>query len=135
MMVIIIGENTVNYCRVRKKDLVKRFYTYRDQLYLIIPECFRQIEIRHNRAWTRTETAIIFDENNPIPYFCKHPEYYTMDSRLVAIDEFKLMHADKKHSWRGMFQGGENSPWRQVITGIPLIMVALIVLGGFIFGH
>lgn len=133
MMVIIIGENIAHYCQIKKRDITKRFYVFRNQCYYIIPECFRQLEIKHNGAWVRTETVIVFDENNPIPYFCKHPEYYDMDARLVAIDESKLMHP-KTRGWRGWFSGGASSPWRQFLAGLPLLVVVFIIIWGVIFG-
>lgn len=132
MMVIIIGENITHYCQIKKRDIGKRFYVWRDQAYYITPECFRQIEIKHNGAWVRTETGLVFDENNAIPYYCKHPEYYDMDARLVAIDESKLMRR-KERGWRGWFTGGESSPWRQLITGLPLLLVTFIIIWSVIF--
>ena len=134
MMVIIIGKNRVEYCNVRKKDVSKRFYVSRDQQYSIVPECFRQMEIKHNGAWVRTETVIVFDENNALPYFCEHPEYYEQDARLTAIDKEKYMRPRKSRSQIFFTQGGKNSPWRQFLAGLPLIVVMFIVVWGVIFG-
>lgn len=134
MLVIIIGKNRAEYCNVRKKDISKHFYVTRDQCYRITPECYRQIEIYHGDAWVRTESVIVFDENNALPYYCKHPEYYEMDARLSAIDETKLMHP-KKMGWTAWFTGGgKNSPLSQIITALPFILVGIIIVGALIFG-
>ena len=134
MMVIIIGENRVEYCYVKKKDVGKEWYVTRNQAYRVTPECYRQIEIYHNDAWVRTETVIVFDENNAIPYFCKYPEYYGMDARLSSIDEVKTMIPRKSRASVFFTQGGKNSPWRQFLAGLPLVVVMFIIVWGVIFG-
>ena len=134
MMVIIIGENRAEYGNVKKRDLGKQWYVTRNQAYRVTPECYRQVEIKHNGAWVRTETCIVFDENNAIPHNCKYPEYYTPDARMSCIDEEKTLRPRKSKASMFFTAGGKNSPWRQFLAGLPLIVVMFVIVWGVIFG-
>ena len=119
MMAIIIGQNHTAYLKVRKKDLTKHFFKYRNQMYIVYPDELTPMETYHDGAWVESESVIVFPENCPIPCNCKHPARYEMDARLSSIDEHKLMSKSKKLN---IFDGVNPSKiWE---------WVPLIILGG-----
>lgn len=121
MMAIIIGKNHTAYLNVRKKDLTKHFFTYRNQFYPVYPEELTPIEIYHDGAWIRSESVIVFPENVGVPLNCRHPDRYAMDSVLASIDEHKLM-TKKKKSISIDIQPSKIMDW------IPLIIMGVIGL-------
>lgn len=128
MMAIIIGKNHVAYLRVRKKDLEKHFFKYRNQFYPVYPDELTPCEMYHDGAWTNSESVIVFAENVGLPLNCQHPARYEMDSVLSAIDEHKLM-AKKKRSWFLDLSPSKIWDW------IPLVIlgcIGLVVLVGLI---
>lgn len=131
MIAIIIGKNRVEYMRVRKKDLDKQFFVSRGQRYMIYPECLTPIETYHNGAWVESESCIIFPENGTVPYNCRYPELYDMDSLLSKTDELKLMCRDKKS-----FFSLPNIDPNKIMDWLPVLGLAFIglyVLWGMIF--
>lgn len=120
MMAIIIGKNHVAYLNVRKKDLTKHFFKYRNQFYPVYPDELTPIEIYHDGAWIRSESAIVFPENVGMPYNCRHPARYEMDAVLSSIDEHKLMSKSKK-GWQFDWKGAPSKIWD---------WIPLIILGG-----
>lgn len=122
MMAIIIGKNHVAYLKVRKKDLTKHFFKYRNQLYIVYPNELTPMETYHDGAWVESESVIVFAENVAIPMNCQHPARYMMDARLSAIDEHKLM-SKKKKGW--IFDGLNPS---KIWDWIPLIILGAIGL-------
>lgn len=131
MMAIIIGKNRVQFMRVKKKDLDKHFFRTRGQRYMIYPEVLRPMEVYHNGAWIESESVVIFPENGTLPYNCRYPELYEMDSMLSKTDEVKLMCRSKK----GGFDFGKLDP-NKIWDWIPLIVLGLVglyVLWGMIF--
>lgn len=122
MMGIIIGKNRVEYLRVKKKDLDKHFFTSRKQLYKVFPDALTPVEVYHNGVWVNDESIIVFEENGSVPYHCKYPKDYEMDSILASIDEHKLM-APKK---RGFTIGNVNP--NKIWDWVPLIALGCIGL-------
>ena len=96
MMAIIIGKNHVAYLRVRKKDLTKHFFTYRNQFYPVFPDELTPMETYHDEDWVESESVIVFPENVGMPMYCKHPERYESDYVLASVDEHKLMSRKKR---------------------------------------
>lgn len=121
MMAIIIGKNHVGYLHVRKKDLTKHFFKYRNQFYPVYPEELTPIEVYHDGAWIRSESVIVFPENVGVPLNCKHPDRYEMDAVLSSIDEHKLM-AKKKKSWAIDINPSKIMDW------VPIIILGCIGL-------
>lgn len=121
MMAIIIGKNHVGYLHVRKKDLTKHFFKYRNQFYPVYPEELTPIEVYHDGAWIRSESVIVFPENVGVPLNCKHPARYEMDAVLSSIDEHKLM-AKKKKSWALDINPSKIMDW------VPIIILGCIGL-------
>lgn len=122
MMAIIIGKNHVAYLRVRKKDLTKHFFKYRNQLYIVYPDELTPMETYHDNSWVESESVIVFAENVAVPLNCQHPARYEMDSRLASIDEHKLMSKRKKSF---IFEGLSPS---KIWDWIPIIILAGIGL-------
>lgn len=130
-MAIIIGKNRVQFMRVKKKDLDKHFFRTRGQRYMIYPEVLRPMEVYHNGTWVESESVVIFPENGTLPYNCRYPELYYMDSLLSKTDEIKLTCRSKK----GGFDFGKLDP-NKIWDWIPLIVLGLVglyVLWGMIF--
>lgn len=121
MMAIIVGKNHVAYLTVRKKDLTKHFFKYRNQFYPVYPDELTPLEIYHDGAWVRSESVIVFPENVGLPLNCRHPARYTMDAVLSSIDEHNLMAKDKK-SW--VFNVNPSKIWEW----IPIIIMGAIGL-------
>lgn len=121
MMAIIIGKNHVSYTYVAKKDLTKHFFKYRNQFYPVYPDELTPIEVYHDGAWVRSESAIVFSENVGVPLNVKHPDRYQMDAVLSSIDEHKLM-ARKKRSWVFDFNP------KKLLDYLPLIALGFIGL-------
>ena len=130
MMAIIIGKNHVAYLKVRKKDLTKHFFKYRNQLYIVYPDELTPMETYHDGSWVESESVIVFAENVAIPMNCQHPARYEMDARLSAIDEHKLM-CPKKKGWT--FNGINPSKLWDWVPLIILVGIGLTVLLRVIF--
>lgn len=129
-MAIIIGKNRVEYMRIRKKDLDKHFFKSRGQMYMIYPECLTPVEVYHNGVWVESESIIVFPENGTMPYNCRHPALYDMDSLLSKVHEVQLIAKNK----RG-FSFGNINP-NKIWDWIPLFVlgaIGLYVLWGMIF--
>ena len=130
MMAIIIGKNRVEYMRIRKKDLDKHFFKSRGQMYMIYPECLTPVEVYHNGVWVESESIIVFPENGTMPYNCRHPALYDMDSLLSKVHEVQLI----AKNTRG-FSFGNINP-NKIWDWIPLFVlgaIGLYVLWGMIF--
>lgn len=130
MMAIIIGKNRVQYMRVKKKDLDKHFFRTRGQRYMIYPEVLTPMEIYHNGVWVESESVIIFPENGTVPYNCRYPELYDMDSLLSKTDEIKLMCRKKRGFSFGSLDPNKIWDWIPIFV---LGAIALYVLWGMIF--
>lgn len=128
MMVIIIGKNRVEYCRVKKKDLNKHFFVTRDQAYKVYPDALTPMEIYHNGAWVGSESVIVFEENGIEPYHCKYRGDYEKDTILASIDEHKLM-ANRKKIW--FSNGGDML--KTILTNLPMIIIGFVILFAVVF--
>ena len=82
--------------RIRKKDLDKHFFKSRGQMYMIYPECLTPVEVYHNGVWVESESIIVFPENGTMPYNCRHPALYDMDSLLSKVHEVQLIAKNKR---------------------------------------
>lgn len=134
MMVIIIGKNRAEYCRVRKKDLSQHFFITRNQLYKIYPDALTPMEVHHDDAWVESESVLVFEENATKPYHCKYPADYDMDPILATIDEHKLM-MPKKAGLKGFFTSKSMSSFnmRTLLELMPWIVVGIVLLYAFVF--
>lgn len=125
MMAIIIGQNRAEFCQFKKKDVSKPFFLNRNQFYLMYPEEQRAIDIYHDGAFIRSESATIFPENCNMPFYPKNPEKYEDDVILMTIDANKLMRGEKKKLFATV-----NS--REFRNGLPWIITGLALLYGFL---
>lgn len=130
MMAIIIGKNRVQYMRVKKKDLDKHFFRTRGQRYMIYPEALTPMEVYHNGAWIESESVIVFPENGTMPYNCRYPELYDMDSMLSKTDEVKLMCRQKHGFSFGNLDPNKFWDWLPILI---LGAIGLYVVWGMIF--
>lgn len=132
MMVIIIGKNRAEYCRVKKKDVANHFFITRNQLYKVYPDALTPMEVYHDGAWVESESVLVFEENACKPYHCKYPADYDMDPILSSIDEHKLM-MPKKKGLSGFFSGGKGLKINDIIKLAPWIIAGMVILYSFIF--
>ena len=132
MMVIIIGKNRAEYCRVRKKDVANHFFITRNQLYKVYPDALTPMEVYHDGAWVESESVLVFEENACKPYHCKYPADYDMDPILASIDEHKLM-LPKKKGLKGFFSGGKGMKIGEIVKLAPWIIVGMVILYSFVF--
>lgn len=125
MMVIIIGENRVEYCKVKKQDEHLHFFQSRNQLYKLYPNGLTRTRIfDYDGLEVANEEAIIFYENETHPYDT-HDIDYSMDRLLSDVDRHKMMlpsKAGRKKLWASSV-GMQIYKW----LGIPGIVAVLVV--------
>lgn len=132
MMVIIVGKNRAEYCRVRKKDVANHFFITRNQLYKVYPDALTPMEVYHDGAWVESESVLVFEENACKPYHCKYPADYDMDPILSSIDEHKLM-LPKKRGLKSIFMAGKEIDFKGLLKLMPWLIVGAVILYSFIF--
>ena len=91
MMGIVVGTNRLEYCKIKKRDVVRHFFTTRNQLYKFYPDGLIPMDIYHDGAYIETQSVTMFEENGTRPYHTKYAEQYDKDVILMNIDEHKLM--------------------------------------------
>ena len=123
MMGIIVGKNRLEYCKIKKKDVIKHFFVTRQQLYKIYPDGLIPMDIYHDGAYLRTESVTIFEENGICPYHTMYPEQYEQDVILVNIDEHKLM--SPRRSKLSALSGALNN--KHLKNAIPWIITAAVI--------
>lgn len=129
MLGIIIAPNRVEYCTMKKKDAAKTWFYTRRQLYRNAPEQLIAMDIYHDGAYVRSESVVIFNENNTIPYKCKFPERYNKNFLIAQLDEEKLVHEDNG----GIFNNVK-IPKSQRAGLIAGGLAAFVIAYGFIAG-
>lgn len=127
MMGLIVGKNRFEFCKIKKKDVVKHFFTTREQLYKIYPDGLIPMDIYHDGAYVETQSVTMFEENGLCPYHTMYPEQYDKDVILVNIDEHKLMSGKKsKFLTVSSFLNG-----KEFKTALPWVVVGIVLIYGF----
>lgn len=135
MMVIIIGRNRAELCKVPVKDLDKHFFMTRRQLYKVYPDGLSRMRIYDaDGVEQESEEVIVYAENAIIPYHPLHVDY-TPDRILAEIDEHKLMGASKGGVWpyRIYFTEAKNI-WRDIGPLFPLLVGGIVLAYALLFG-
>lgn len=86
MMVIIVGENRVEYNKIRKSDYEKIFFDRRSQTYKVPPNNLLHMRMTDAKGRVKDEEAIVFKENASCPYDILPGVTYDQDSIFEEID-------------------------------------------------
>ena len=137
MMVIIMGEDRAEYCKVKKKHKEKHFFKTRNQLYRVRPEGLARCRIDYFGT-VETDEIIVYSENEIIPYQPKGEVQYTMDKMYMDLDAHKQMTGG---SWFGKrtkqwFSGQQGKDLMKYVKDPSVwgILLAIIVAGPIILG-
>lgn len=134
MMVIIVGENRVEYCTVNKNDEHLHFYKSRGQLYKVYPNGLTRMRVfDYDGMEVRNDEVIIYYENETHPYDT-HDIDYTMDRLLGDVDRHKMMLPGKKglSKNRVWFTSVAKSVYKWL--GIPGIIAIIVVVYALLQG-
>lgn len=132
VMVIIIGSNRAEMCKVPIKDLNRHFFMSRGQLYKVYPDGLTRMRIfDKDEREQESEEVIIYAENAIKPY---HPRHvcYDADRILAEIDEHKLMGSSRTiFPYRIYFTEARNL-WREIGPIFPFIVAGLVLAYAFL---
>lgn len=132
MMVIIIGSNRAEMCKVPVKDLNRHFYMTRGQLYKVYPDGLTRMRIIDADGREReSEEVIVYSENSIAPYHCRHVSY-DKDRILAEIDEHKLMGAQKTIWPYRVYFTQAKSIWRELAPVFPMLVAGIVLLYAFL---
>ena len=136
MMVIIVGDNRVEYCVLTRKQEGLHFFKTRNQLYKVFPDGLKRMRIfDYDGLEIKNEEAIIFRENDTHPYDECDIDY-SMDRLLGDVDRHKMMRANGWTKGRGKIWFTNTAT--SIGTGIykkigwPGIIVGLVILYAFV---
>lgn len=87
MIIIIVGQNRVEYCNIRKSDQEKKLFASRQQLYKVVPEGLVRMRRRdENGVELESEEVIIYREGSAVPYDTIRDVSYYQEDVLPEID-------------------------------------------------
>lgn len=86
MMVIIIGENRVEFNKIKKKDYNKLFFGRRDQIYKVCPDGLVHLRIKDHKGRIKDEECVVFKENASVPYDVLPGVSYRQDHIFEELD-------------------------------------------------
>lgn len=130
MIIIIIGTNRAEQCKVKMRDLDKHFFQTRGQLYKVYPDGLTRMRIVDADGYEQeSEEVLVYAENSIEPY---HPRSvsYSQDRILAEIDEHKLM--TKGTSPGRLLIHKAMGIMREIVPYFGLILAGIVVLWGMI---
>ena len=86
MLVIIIGENRVEYNKIKKKDYNKLFFERRDQAYKVAPDGLVHLRIVDWKGRAKDEECVVYKENASVPYDTLPGVSYRQDHVFEELD-------------------------------------------------
>ena len=90
MIVIIVGNNRVEYCKIKASDQQKKLFVSRQQLYKVVPEgLIRMRRRKEDGSEIESEEVIIYPEGASAPYDILPGVSYYQDDVLPEIDMIK----------------------------------------------
>lgn len=90
MIVIIVGNNHVDYCKIKTSDQQKKLFVLRQQLYKVVPEgLIRMRRRKEDGSEIESEEVIIYPEGASAPYDTLPGVSYYQDDVLPEIDMIK----------------------------------------------
>lgn len=132
MQIIIVGQNRVEFCPIKKKDNEKRFFATRGQLYKVVPDQlirFRQYDLKGKEL--PSDEVIIFVENSTVPYHVINNVSYFMDDVLADIDIQKGLNSNGIFK-KNIFFSKAKSIWAAILPFMGAIIMGAIVLWAFV---
>ena len=124
-MVIITGENRVEYCKLTRSQEGLHFFKSRNQLYKVFPDGMKRMRVfEYDGLETRNEEVIIFRENETHPYDLCDVDY-SMDRLLSDVDRHKMMRASHWQRPKIWFTNAMGGLVKKI--GLPGIIVAGII--------
>ena len=134
MMIIIVGSNRAELCKVPTKDLEKHFFLTRGQLYKVYPDGLSRMRVYATDGTEQeSEEVLVYAENAIVPYHPKHVDY-SQDRILAEIDEHKLMGSQKAVWPYRIYFTQARSIWREIGPMFPLIVAGVILLWALLRG-
>lgn len=134
MKVIISGVNRMEFCDIKRKDLDKRFFMTRGELYFVPTNGMTRLRRYEYGKEKESDEVIIYEENMITPYDTRDIQY-SMDNLLSDIDRYKMM---TDYSWfkrvKPWFETTGIQIWKLLTStgGIVVIVLAWVFLtGGF----
>lgn len=128
MMVIIIGTNRAEMCKVPVKDQDKHFFMTRKQLYKVYPDGLSRMRIYDEDGIEQeSDEVLVYAENAVVPYAPRHVSYKP-DRILAEIDEHKLMGGSKTIWPYRIYFTQARDIWRQLAPIFPLIVAGVVLL-------
>lgn len=91
MIVIIVGNNRVEYCKIKASDQQKKLFASRQQLYKVVPEGLVRMR-RHNMTGgyeMASEEVMIYREGASAPYDTLPGVSFYQEDVLPEIDMIK----------------------------------------------
>ena len=86
MMVIIVGENRIEYNRIKKRDFEKVFFDRRSQTYKVVPDGLVRLKMVDRKGRVKWEEAVVYKENDSVPYDVVNGVSYQQDDVFQEID-------------------------------------------------
>lgn len=132
MKVIISGVNRMEFCEIKKKDLDKRFFMTRGELYFIPTNGMTRMRRYEYGKEKESDEVIIYEENTIVPYD-QRDVHYNMEFLLADIDRYKMM---TNYSWfsqvKPWFSTTGVQLWKLLTSGggIAVIVLAWVMLSG-----
>lgn len=91
MKAIIVGNNRVEVCEVKKKDYEKTFFVHRQQLYMIMPGNLIRMRYfdKDGHEIREPDEVSIFPEGGSVAYDTLMEDAYYQEAVLPSIDLFR----------------------------------------------
>lgn len=91
MKAIIVGNNRVEVCEVKKKDYEKTFFVHRQQLYMIMPGNLVRMRYfdKDGHEIREPDEVSIFPEGGSVAYDTLMEDAYYQEAVLPSIDLFR----------------------------------------------
>lgn len=136
MMGIIVGVNRVEYIHVRKKDIMKHFFTTRNQLYKFYPDCMEKCFLKDKLGVVRSESVLMFPELNYRPYGWQEPnegevDLFDWDLLLAEVYEHRRIKESGRFSRLRMAFSTSKSVFREIAPLLPIAIVGIVLLLAF----
>ena len=124
MMVIIVGENRIEYNKIKKRDFEKVFFDRRSQTYKVVPDGLVRLKMVDHKGRVKWEEAIVYKENDSVPYDVVNGVSYRQDDVFEEIDLVR----DIGH--RGLFGHGYFMKRVNEFSDAAMSLLGIGIVGG-----
>lgn len=136
MIVIIVGQNRVEYCKIRAKDQDKELFVSRRQLYKVPPKGL--IRMRRKDVSGKdleSEEVIIYPEGSSAPYDTINGVSYYQEDVLPEIDMIRgALGTGPLSNKKRMLMKAKTAVDSYVIPYVGIIIVGVILAYAFLTG-